>query len=86
MNFELPIMEEFISFLRFVEFDEDIEVLYEIEDEWHAEYSEEIGHSATFLANEVPFISKRNERKVWMRIRKMSLDALARYPQTFEED
>ena len=32
MNFEEAIMDEFISFLRFVEFDEEIETLYEIED------------------------------------------------------
>jgi hypothetical protein len=34
----------------------------------------------------VPSISKRNERKVWERIRQMSEEALARYPQTLAED
>lgn len=31
-------------------------------------------------------ISKRNERKVWIRIKAMSEEALARYPNTLEED
>ncbi len=34
----------------------------------------------------MPTLSKKNERKVWLRIKAMSQDALARYPQTLEED
>jgi len=33
MDFTEPIMTEFISFLRFVEFDEDVEILYEMKDQ-----------------------------------------------------
>ena len=78
MNLAEPIMIEFVSFLRFVEFDEDVEILYEIKDRMEP--------SSTFKADNVPFISMRNERKVWNKIKKMSEKALARYPETFEED
>lgn len=35
-NFEEPIMNKFISFLRFVEFDENIALLYQIKGQWTA--------------------------------------------------
>ena len=76
MNLTEPIMIEFVSFLRFVEFDEDVEILYEMKDQMEP--------SSTFKADNVPFISMRNERKVWNKIKKMSEKALARYPETYE--
>ena len=78
--------------MRFVEFDENIALLYQIKGQWsqrrrpHPEDSDDMEPSNTFQADEVPTISKRNERKVWERIKSMAQEALSRYPQTLEED
>ena len=92
VNFEEQIMSKFISFLRFVEFDENIALLYQIKGQWtqrrrpHADDSDENDASSEFQADELPTISKRNERKVWLRIKEMAQEGLSRYPTTYEED
>lgn len=92
-NFEEPVMSKFISFLRFVEFDENIALLFQIKGQWanrrkphNADDSDDNDHHNQFQADEVPTISKRNERRVWIRIKAMAEEALARYPNTLEED
>jgi len=90
-NFEEPIMSKFISFMRFVEFDENIALLYQIKGQWqsrrrpHPEDSDD-EPSNVFQADEIPTISKHNERKVWRSIKNLSAEGLARYPQAYEED
>ena len=92
VNFEEPIMSKFISFLRFVEFDENIALLYQIKGQWqqrrrpHPEDSDDMEPSNIFQADDVPTISKRNERKVWETIKAMSQEGLERYPTTLQED
>ena len=92
VNFEESIMSKFISFLRFIEFDENIALLYQIKGQWatkrrpQPEDSDEPEPSEYFEATDVPTISKNNERKVWLRIKSMATEYLARYPNTLEED
>ncbi len=84
-------MSKFISFLRFVEFDENIALLYQIKGQWmsrrrpHPEDSDD-EPSNVFMADDIPTISKQNERKVWQRIKQMCSTSLSLYPQTLEED
>ena len=91
-NFDEAIMDKFTSFMRFVEFDENIAMLYQIKGQWaqrrrpQADDSDDVDDGNYFNADQVPTISKRNERRVWERIRAMSQEALARYPHTLEED
>ena len=62
VNWEEPIMGKFISFLRFVEFDENIALLYQIKGQWqsrrrpHPDDSDD-EPSNVFQADEVPPIS-----------------------------
>ena len=92
VNFEEPIMSRFLSFLRFVEFDENIALLYQIKGQWvskrrpQPEDSDELEQPDNFTAEEVPTISRHNERKVWARIKGMAEEALSQYPNTLAED
>lgn len=91
-NFEEPIMNKFISFLRFVEFDENVALLYQIKGQWTASKrqnpndSDDMDGANTFQADDIPTISIQNERNVWQRIRAMCIESLARYPASLGED
>lgn len=86
VNFEEPIMNKFISFLRFVEFDENIALLHQIKGQWQArrrpqyEDSDDMNDSSLFQADDIPTISKHNERKVWLKIKEICEEGLSRYP------
>ena len=75
VNFEERIMSRFISFLRFVEFDENIAHLYTLKGQWEQrtrpqpEDSDDYDPPNFYTAEDVPVISKQNERKVWLRIK-----------------
>ena len=92
VNFEERIMSRFISFLRFVEFDENIALLYQLKGQWsqrtrpHPEDSDDYEPPNYYTAEDVPAISKANEKKVWIRIKTMAQEYLSRYPNTLEED
>ena len=85
-------MSRFISFLRFVEFDENIAHLYTLKGQWsqrtrpNPEDSDDYEPPNFYTAEDVPVISKQNERKVWLRIKSMAEEYLGRYPNTYEED
>ena len=51
-----------------------------------ADDSDDMDTSNAFKADDVPTISKRNERKVWATIKSTCEEALSRYPHTLEED
>ena len=84
-------MSKFVSYLRLIEFDENIALLYSIKGDWGQRRRRNPNDSdddvsSYFNGDEVPAISKANERKVWLRIKDMAEEALARYPHTLEED
>lgn len=85
-------MDKFLSFLRFVEFDENIAMLYQIKGQWQQrrrpqpEDSDDEQPSNYFQADQIAPISKKNERKIWLKIKQMSQEFLARYPTTLDED
>ena len=85
-------MSRFISFLRFTEFDENIALLYQLKGQYQQrtkqrpDDSDEPEPTAYWNADDVPAISKHNERKVWQRIKSMSEEFLSRYPQSLAED
>lgn len=73
-----PVMDRFISFLRFTLFDENIALLYQIKAQWEQRrkqpknsYDESSDDDANpkFDGSELPFISKRNEGLVWSKIK-----------------
>ena len=85
-------MDKFLSFLRFVEFDENIAMLYQIKGQWsqrrrpQPDDSDDEQPSEFFQADQIAPISKKNERKIWLKIKEMSQQALERYPTTLDED
>lgn len=95
-DFTEPVFWRFISFLRFAEFDENIALLYQIKGQWQKENPADegddtdsddgVGNSQTFKADDVPPLSRRNERRAWQRVKELAINALNRYPQTLEQD
>ena len=84
VNFTEPIMEKFISFMRFCLFDENIALLYQIKGQWlqrrkqqNPMDSDEDEPHMQFLGDEVPAMSKRNERLVWAKIKELSMIGLS---------
>ena len=77
-NFEESIMNRFISFLRFTEFDENIAYLYQLKGAWQQrtkqrpDDSDEPEPTSYWNADDIPAISKQNERRVWQRIKSMA--------------
>jgi len=93
VNFEEPIMHKFISFLRFCEFDEAPALLYEIKSQYEQKYkgrqddSDDMdGNGRSFQADDIPCISRRNERRVFEKIKLHCEYALQQYPHTLEDD
>ena len=86
-------MSKVISFLRFAEFDENIAYLYQIKGQWaqkkgkHLEDdSDDPDPSHHFQADDIPALSRRNEGRVFEKIKTMCEVALSQYPNTYEED
>lgn len=89
------VMQRFISFLRFAQFDENMAVLYGIQSQ---QKKQNPGHSDSdsddvtppttpdFNPELLPTISRRNERRIFERIIELSSIALDIYPHTLEED
>ena len=84
-------MSKFISFMRFCEFDENIALLYQLKGQWQQRRRPQSDdsddeRSTSFQADELPTISKNNEIKVWVSIKRLCEQALSDYPNTYEED
>lgn len=84
VNFEEPIMSKFISFLRFCEYDENIAYLYQIKGQWaqkkgrgNDDDSDDPDPSHHFQADDIPALSRRNEGRVFEKIKEMCEVALS---------
>lgn len=96
-TFEEKIMQEFLSWLRFVEYDENITLIMQYQsaaiqaankyrrgDE--SDSDDESDASKGFKAKDLPPLSIRNEKKVLEKIHKLAKEAYERYDTTLEED
>ena len=93
-NFNENIMHEFMSWLRFVEFDENITLLidYQARAATQSPMQDSDSDDAAddpnrgFKAKDLPPLSVRNEQKVLLRMKLEATKLLGNYPQTYEED
>jgi histone-lysine N-methyltransferase SETD3 len=93
-NFNENIMHEFLSWLRFVEYDENITLLidYQSRASNQPAYNDSDSDDAAddpnkgFKAKDLPPLSVRCETKVLLRMKLEATKLLSRYPQTYEED
>lgn len=93
-NFNDNIMHEFMSWLRFVEFDENITLLidYQSRAKNQSSYQDSDSDDAVddpnkgFKAKDLPPLSIRNEQKILFRMKLEANTLLQNYPQTYEED
>ena len=96
-NFEEKIMHEFISWIRFVEYDENIALMYQYKGAAIAasqkykrhddsDSDDEEDPSKGFKAKDLPPLSIRNEKKVLEKILKLAKEQYEAYPTTYEED
>lgn len=93
-NFNENVMHEFMSWLRFVEFDENITLLIDYQARASTQAKPEDsdsddGHddpNRGFKAKDLPPLSIRNEQKVLLRMKLEATKLLSGYPQTYEED
>lgn len=89
-DFQESVMPKFMSFMRFVEFDGNLNVFHLMADQWvkkgiDAEDDDMTGEMA-FLAEKVLGQSVANERKVFESIKQLCEAALQKYPTTLEQD
>ena len=93
-NFNDGIMHEFMSWLRFVEYDENITLLIDYQARASNQQSYQDSDSEDgaddpnkgFKAKDLPPLSIRNERKVLLRMKLEASKLLAGYPTSYEED
>lgn len=94
-TFEERIMQEFLSWLRFVEYDENITLIMQYQSaaisaankyKRDDSDSDEDDQSKGFKAKDLPPLTVRNERKVLERIYAQAKDQYDRYDTTLEED
>ena len=94
-NFEDKIMHEFMSWIRFVEFDENIALIYQYQGAAISKAaqknkrgedsdSDDDDISKGFKAKDLPPLSIRNEKKVLQRIILEAKNAYEKYPTTLE--
>ena len=75
-NLDTQIMSRFLSFVRFIEFDETPEQLNKFMYSWN--------HSRS--VEDIPIINRRNETLVFEKVKSLCQIALAEYPTTHEDD
>ena len=92
-SFNDNIMHEFLSWLRFVEYDENITLLIDYQarvatqSHMNDSDSDDIDDpNRGFKAKDLPPLSIRNEQKVLLRMKLEASKLLAKYPTTYEED
>lgn len=86
-DFTEQIMPKFMSFLRFVEFDGNLNIFHLMQDQWTkkgTDSEDEDGDELVFKAEKVQPQSVANEKKVFESLRQMCEVALAKYPNTLE--
>jgi Rubisco LSMT substrate-binding len=97
-SFEEKIMHEFLSWLRFVLYDENITLIYQYKGaaitaaqkqrtrHEDSDSDDEDDYSKGFKAKDLPPLSLRNEGRVLQRIQNLAKEAMAKYPTSYEED
>lgn len=95
-NLEDKVMHEFLSWIRFVEYDENITLIYQYQSMAISKAqkqrrgddsdSDDEDPSKGFKAKDLPPLSIRNEKRVLQRIIQLSKELLDKYPRTYEED
>jgi hypothetical protein len=95
-NFEDRVMHEFMSWLRFVEYDENITLIYQYQAAAVSKAqrnrrgddsdSDDDDLSKGFKAKDLPPLSVRNEKKVLQKILFLAKVAYEKYPRSYEED
>lgn len=95
-NLEDKVMAEFLSWLRFVEFDENVTLIYHYKGAAISaaqKYkrnedsdSDEEDPGKGFKAKDLPPISIRNEKKVLEKVVALCKASYEKYPTTYEED
>ena len=95
-NLEERVMMEFISWIRYCEFEGDLAVLYLAKNEAINDYqrkrngnkgresddSDDIDLQDVFKGTSMNAINLENETKVWLRIQKLVTESMSRYPTT----
>ena len=79
---------KFLSFLRFVEFEGNLDHFAFMADQWvkkNPDSDEEDGEPV-FKAEKIPGQSVANEKRIFALIKEMCEVALAKYPNTLEQD
>ena len=90
-------MHEFLSWLRFVEYDENIALMYQYKGaaisaaQRHRRHEdsdseEDEDPSKGFKAKDLPPLSMRNERKVLEKMLILAKSQYEKYPESYEED
>ena len=96
-HFDERVMQEFLSWLRFVEYDENIALIYQYQGaaitaaqkQKRGEDSESDDQEDTtkgFKAKDLPPLSVRNERKVLEKIYRLAKEGYDKYESSLEED
>lgn len=96
-NLEDKVMHEFLSWIRFVEFDENITLIMQYQSAAiqaanrnrrgdDSDSDDDSDASKGFKAKDLPPLSIRNERKVLEKIYKLSKESYDKYETTLEED
>ena len=98
-NLEEKVMREFISWCRYVEFDEDLAMLYLEKNEavieaqkkrqnqqQDSDDSDDVDIQNVFKGTQVRPMSIHNEIKAWKKITLTCQQAIDKYPTTYEED
>lgn len=99
-NLDEEIMNQFISWTRYVEFDGDLAHLYLAKNEAIQEAqrrnqhrknnldsdedSDDMDLSDVFKGTSMKHVDIELETKVWKRIKKQALESIAQYPETIE--
>ena len=95
-NFQEKVMAEFLSWLRFVEYDENIMLIYQYQaaaQQAAQRYrrgedseSEDDDPAKGFKAKDLPPLSIRNEKRVLEKIALLARAQMEAYPTSYEED
>ena len=90
VDFQEAVMIKFLAFMRFVEFDGNLNIFHLMADQWvkkplDAEDDDMTG-DLVFTADKISGQSVANEKKVWGSIKELCEQALQKYPTTWEQD
>ena len=82
-------MHECFSWCRFVEYDENIALIYQYQGAANARNNrneDSDDESNGFNGKSLPGLSIRNETRVWQKLKLLSQESLGNYPTTYQED